>query len=350
MRVLFDIVHPAHALYFTHPIRMLRQRGDEVLVVSREKDVTTSLLDGLGIEHEPITKAREGLFGQGLELLERDWRLLKIARNFRPDIMVGNGGVAISHVGKFLGIPSLSIYDSDKAPLQLSLAIPFIDEWHVPERWTGPEAKGRTHRFPGCKQYAYLHPEHFTVDDEAAKRAGWDPAQSNFLLRLVAWKANHDYGRKGLDPAQRDALIAALRERGKLHISSESPLPPELEPYRYRGSAEDFHHLLGKCVLCCGESVTVASEATALGVPSLVQVDVEYGYVTEQFDAGVFQRLSRDDDPAAVVDRVLAIPASEMTARMQAYAAKQLDLNQYTLEVIDRMVAGKNAHSTLATA
>lgn len=341
MRILFEVVHPAHVLFFVHAIALLKERGDEIMVVSREKDVTTQLLDDLGIAHHCLTDARAGLFGQALELLERDWKLLRMARRFRPDILVGNGGVAISHVGKLLSIPSLSLYDSDRAPLQVSLAIPFIDEWHVPERWTGPEARGRTFRFPGCKQFAYLHPNHFRVDDDAARRAGWDPDQPNFLLRLVALKANHDYGRKGIAQTQRERLIDALTARGKLHISSEAPLPPELDPMRYRGRPADFHHLLAKCALCCGESVTVASEATALGVPSLLQVDVEYGYVTEQFEAGIFHRLARDEDPDDAVKRVLSIPRSEMDMRMNSYAARQLDLTRYTIDTIDRMITSQ---------
>ena len=341
MKALFEVVHPAHALFFCHAMRIMERRGDEICVASRHKDVTTGLLDELGFSHIPITTAGKGLVGQASELIARDWRLLKIVRDFQPDILVGNGGVAISHVGKLMGIPSLSLYDMDKAPLQMSLTLPFIDEWHVPERWNGPVAKGRTHHFPGCKQYAYLHPDHFVADEEAARRAGWDPQQDNFLLRIVAWQSNHDHGKSGFSARQRDDLVAQLRERGRLHISSEGALPPELEEFRFRGKISDFHHLLAKCRLCVSESNTVATEATALGVPSLLQAQFALGYIEEQFDAGVFFPLDRDADNGALIDEVLAMPRDEIARRMKAYASRQLDLNLYTIEAIDRMVAAR---------
>lgn len=350
MRILFEVVHPAHALFFCHAMRMLEQRGDEICIVSRHKDVTTDLLDELGFEHLPLTRAGKGLAGQAGELLVRDWRLLKVVREFRPDILVGNGGVAISHVGKVTGIPSLSLYDADRAPLQMALTIPFIDEWHVPERWVGPIAKGRTHHFPGCKQYAYLHPDRFVPDEEAARRAGWKPEVDNFLLRMVAWQANHDHGKSGFAAEQRDELVAALRERGRVHISAEGALPPELEPLRFRGRVTDFHHLLAQCRLCVSESCTVASEATALGVPTLLQTEFDLGYVTEQFEAGVFFPLERDADCGAEIDAVLALPQDEIDRRMRAYAARQLDLNSYTIAAIDRMVAARRASSATITA
>jgi len=345
MKVLFDVVHPAHALFFCHAMRILQKRGDEICIVSRHKDVTTNLLDELGFSHTPISTAGTGLVGLASELVARDWRLLKIARDFRPDILVGNGGLAISHVGKLLGIPSLSIYDMDEAVLQMSLTIPFIDEWHVPERWNGPVAKGRTHHFRGCRHYTYLHQDHFVADDEAALRAGWDPEQDNFLLRIVAWQSNHDQGKNGFIAQQRDDLVAQLQKRGRLHLSSENALPPELEELRFRGNVTDFHHLLSKCRICVTESMTVASEATALGVPSLLQNQFDIGYITEQFEAGVFFPLPREAniDNAALIDEVLGVQQDEIKRRMDAYRSAQVDLNYYTIDAIDRMIAERQS-------
>lgn len=345
MKVLFDVVHPAHALFFCHSMRMLEERGDEIKIVSRHKDVTTSLLDALGFEHTPISTAGTSLVGLASELFARDWRLLQIVRDFQPDILVGNGGLAISHVGKLMGIPSLSIYDMDEAVLQMSLTIPFIDEWHVPERWNGPVAKGRTHYFRGCRHYTYLHQDHFVADDEAALCAGWDPGQDNFLMRIVAWQSNHDQGKSGFIAQQRDDLISELQKRGRLHISSEGDLPAELEPFRFRGKVTDFHHLLAKCRICVTESMTVASEATALGVPSLLQNQFDIGYVTEQFEAGVFFPLPRETgiDNSALIDAVLCMPSEEIKRRMDAYRSAQIDLNHYTIDAIDRMVGARQA-------
>ena len=343
MRILFDLVHPSDALFFHHAITALRQSGADVRVVSRHKDVLVPLLDELGIEHRPITAAGEGKLGLAKELLQRDWRLWKIARDLRPDVMVGFGGVAISHVGKLTGIPNISFYDTEHAGLQIRLAVPFISEWHVPDTWQGRNAKGRTFHFRGGKQFTYLHPDHFRPDPGVARAAGWDEARDNFMVRTVAWKANHDQGRSGIPPDQLRAIVKRLSGLGKVHISAEGSLPDDLEAHRYRGSPIQFHHLLGQCRLYCGESITIASEAVMLGVPALLQIDKEYGYVTEQEEAGLIHRFGPLDDAVASIDRILAESQQTFRGRARDFAATKDDLNDYILRQVSRVATARQA-------
>jgi len=126
MRVLFDIVHPADVLFFYNTIRTLEARGDEYLILSRHKDVACELLDQFGLAHKPVSTAGEGTFQLGVELIRRDLAVLKEARRFKPNVMIGFGGVAISHVGTLLRIPSVSYYAADTATLQNSITWPFI--------------------------------------------------------------------------------------------------------------------------------------------------------------------------------------------------------------------------------
>ncbi len=130
--------------------------------------------------------------------------------------------------------------------------------------------------------------------------------RDNFVIRTVAWKANHDQGRSGIPLEQLRTVVGRLSARGKVHISAEGRLPDELEAHRYRGTPVQFHHLLAHCRLYCGESITIASEAVMLGVPALLQIDKEYCYVTEQQDAGLIRRFGPSDDAAMAIDRALA--------------------------------------------
>jgi predicted glycosyltransferase len=348
-RVLFDFVHPANSLVFFHTIKQLKAEGAEVRVVSRHKDVLVPLLDELGIDHRPITTAGEGKLGLAKELLQRDWRLWKIARAFRPDVMVGYGGVAISQVGKLTGIPSISFYDTEHAKLQIRLTVPFINEWHVPQSWRGLEAVGRTYRFAGGKQLAYLHPDYFEPSAEVANAAGWDSFRDNFMVRTVAWKAAHDSGLSGISQERLRAIVGRLSGLGRVHISAEGELPPDLEPMRYRGSPAQFHHLLAHCRLYCGESVTIASEAVMLGVPALLQVDRnlniqdDYGYVAEQLDAGLIEELRPDENVGDALDRALAIDGGDLRQRSREYVASKGDLNDYILTQLRRVAAARRA-------
>lgn len=345
IRILFDLVHPANVLVFYHTIQRLKRAGAEVRIASRHKDVLIPLLDEFGFEHTPISRAGSGKSGLAKELIQRDYRLWKIARSFRPHVMVGFGGVAISHVGKLTGIPSISFYDTEHARLQIRLALPFISEWHVPHSWRGREAEGRTFRFPGGKQFAYLHRDHFAPSAEIARAAGWDPTRDNFMIRTVAWRAAHDSGRSGFSAERLREIVAFLGARGKVHISAEGDLPDDLEPMRCRGTAGQFHHLLAHCRLYCGESITIASEAVMLGVPVLLQIDKEYCYVTEQQDAGLIARLTPKDDARTALQNVLAEDIGAFRRRSREYVASKGDVNDYVLSQIVRVATAQRTHS-----
>jgi uncharacterized protein len=334
MRILFDLVHPADALFFYHAIRRLEADGATILIASRRKDVLMQLLDEMGFAHQVLTTASRGLVGQAHELVLRDAAMIRLARKWEPDVMVGFGGVAISHAGKLLGTPSISFYDTEHAALQLRLTLPFVSEWHVPHSWTGPTASGRTFRFTGSKQFAYLHPDYFRANPHVAEAAGWDPARDNFMIRTVAWQANHDRGRGGIPERQLRRIVDELSRRGKVHISAEGPLPADLEPLRTQGTPWSFHHLLAHCRLYCGESITVASEAAALGVPVLLQIDKEYAYVAEQERAGLIRRFAPGDDVGAVVRAALSEPKEAYRFRAERFAQMGGDLNQYIANAI----------------
>ena len=336
-RYLFDLVHPANSLFFFHTIKTLQAEGADVLVASRHKDVLIPLLDEFGIDHVPISRAGRGQHRLALELLVRDARLLRLARRFRPDVMTGFGGVAISHVGRLTGIPSVSFYDTEHAGLQLGITLPFITEWHVPECWQGRTAPGRTFRFPGGKQFAYLHPDHFVPSPELAREAGWDPERDNFLLRVVAWNANHDRGRSGFGPERLSTLVRLLSPLGKVHISAEGELPAELEPLRYRGSPGKLHHLLAHCRAYVGESITIASEAVMLGVPVLLQIDKEYGYVAEQEKAGLIDRIGPQDDERTAIERLLAKDPRQFRQQARDFIRARGDVNAYILATLKRV-------------
>jgi predicted glycosyltransferase len=339
MRVLFDIVHPADVLFFAHPIRDLLAAGDSVRIVSRKKDIACDLLDQFGFEHQPISQASQGRLGLAQELLVRDLNLLRTALAFRPDVMAGFGGVSISHIGKLIGCPSISFYDTDTAPLQTRLTWPFITHLYVPEAFTGAVPEGRTTRFRGIKETSYFHPENFVVDETIASRNGWVAGKDNFFLRVVRWRANHDIGKSGWTDELLRAVVEKLSRRGVVHISTERPLPSEFEPFIYRGNKSEMHHVLGKCRLYVGESASMAQESGILGVPSIYDAADHAGATCELEDHGllVANRQRGQDALLAEIDRLLdAEYPRELAARRAVYLADRPNLAKLVLEAIQK--------------
>ena len=343
MRILVDIVHPADALFFLHPIRMWQRAGYTVYVASRHKDVTTRLLDSLAVEHRPISTAGSNLLTLGLELVKRDIALLRIARQFKPDVMCGFGGVAISHVGKLLGVSSVSFYDTERAPLQHKLTLPFISRLYVPESYDGPIATNRTSRFAGTKDLSYLHPDNFVPDRECALRAGLAAGVPNYFIRLVGWQANHDVGLAGWSAQTLQRLVAHLAERGAVHISSELPLPPAMEAYRYRGQVNEVHHLLAYCHCYIGESATMAGEAVLLGVPAIYATGDRRCYTDELARQGLLWTLTEVDynSLGLVLEEVDALERSELSRRLGVYLQGKVNLAEYVADAVIREAAAK---------
>ncbi len=341
MKILVDIVHPADVLFFLNPIRKWQRAGHAVQVVSRCKDVTTGLLDAFGVEHRIISTAGTNLVSLGLELVRRDLALLQLARQFKPDVMCGFGAVAISHVGKVLGIPAVSFYDTERAPLQHRATLPFISHLHVPQSYDGPIAHNRTSRFPGTKDFSYLHPDNFTPDRNLALAAGLLGGAPNFFIRLVGWQANHDLGHAGWNTDTTRKFVRYLSEQGRVHISSELSLPDELEEYRYRGPVEQVHHLLACCACYIGESATMAGEAVLLGVPAVYAAADRRCYTDELAARGLLWKVPRVDFPSLcrAVGEAGALDKTVLARRLLSYMEDKVNLADYVVDAVLQQLA-----------
>lgn len=268
MRVLFDIVHPAHVHFFKNMIRLLKERGHEARIVAREKDVTIGLLDRLGLEYETVGRSeKKSLFGQARELIVRDLTLARVAREFRPDVIMTRNPSG-AQVGRLLGIPAIFDTDDGRAVgIHWWAAAPFA---HIITTPDCTEPLGPRHvTYPGYKQSAYLHPNHFTPDPNVLTELGVQPGERYFIVRFVEWVASHDAGEGGLTPEVQRSVIAELARHGRVFLSHEGKIDPDLESYRFPLPPDRMHHALAFADLLVGESQTMCAEAAVLGTPSL---------------------------------------------------------------------------------
>ncbi len=268
MKILFDIVHPAHVHFFKHMIRGLEKRGHETRIVARDKDVTNALLDRLGFPYETVGRPKKSLFGMAGELLRRDWVLARVARAFRADLIVTRNPAG-AQAGRLLGIRSVFDTDDGKAAgIHFQAAAPFAHVITTPDCMD--EDYGRRHiKYPGYKQTAYLHPNHFSPDRGVLEALGVKPGERFFIVRFVAMGASHDVGESGLSLESKRTLIDKLRARGRVFISSEGPLPNEFAELQFSLPPDRLHDALAFADLLIGDSQTMSAEAAVLGTPSL---------------------------------------------------------------------------------
>jgi len=337
MRVLIDIGHPAHVHFFRRPIEMLREHGHEILITSRLKEISGDLLDAYGMEHIALSKegGKSGLLG---ELIVRDFRLSRVVHKWRPDVMAAIGGIFIAHAGAIGRVPSLVFYDTENARLQNLLTYPLATRVIVPRCYAGWTPKGRTLRYPGYHELSYLRPPHFSPQRDIALANGVAADRPTYLVRLVAWKANHDVGERGLSHDAVRAIVRRLGLHGEVLISAESSLPDDLELLRYKGDPAMIHHVMANCSGFFGESATMASECAVLGVPAVYAANTGRGYTDEQETRYGLVRNARSLDEHTLnvaLDWLLSFPGGRGWELREKLLSDTCDVSAFAVSAIE---------------
>lgn len=269
MKVLFDIVHPAHVHFYKNIIWGLKKRGHQITIVARDKDVTCALLNHYGFNYTSIgLSGHKTLFGQFCELMNRNWAIFCISRNFEPDVILTRSPSGVQ-VARFIG--ALGIFDTDDgiaAGVHFRASAPFANIITTPDCMD--ENYGSKHvKYPGYKQGAYLHPDHFTPNPEVLKLLGVSPNEKYFLVRFVEMSASHDFGESGLTYNTKAEVIRRLKQHGKVFITSESKLPNEWSSMQISIPPHWIHDALYYATMLVGDSQTMVAEAAVLGTYSI---------------------------------------------------------------------------------
>jgi len=279
MKILIDIGHPAHVHFFRNAI-MQWKREDAVMITARQKDGVDLLLDSYDLEYDLLSRPSKRRGGLPRELFIHETRLLRAARKFNPRVILSIAGTFNVHAAKWLRIPSIVFYDTEHAKMQNLISYPFATKICTPSCYRNDLGKKHI-RYNGYQELAYLHPNEFVPDASVLKELPVQPGSPFFILRFVSWGASHDIGQAGFSESGKRRLVASLKPHGDVFISSEAPLPPELEPYRLTVSPQKMHDLLFYATMYIGEGATMASEAAVLGTPSVFVSSLSLGYLTE---------------------------------------------------------------------
>ncbi len=266
MRVLVDIGHPAHVHFFKNTIWSLEKKGHQVMVVSRDKDVVIELLNAYGIPHTILSKVKPGKSNLLEEWFIREFKTLKIAQQFDPDLIMGILSPVVAQIAWITRKKSIIFNDTEHAVLAQKLTYPFCDIICTPSCYLKNEGRKQI-RYSGYHELAYLHPSYFTPRPEVLKDLGVQEGEPFTILRFVSWGAHHDVGQHGIK--NKITLVQEVEKFGKVFITSEGPLAKEFERYRIRVSPEKIHHLLYYATLYVGEGATMAVESAILGTPSI---------------------------------------------------------------------------------
>lgn len=272
MKFLFYMGHPAHYHNVKVVMDQLNEKGHEILVVGREKDVLMDLLKDVPYQKWFFAGKKDNSKFQLIKtVLYRQIRMLIIALKRRPDIMIGTD-LVITHVGRLLRIPSVVLNEDDtnEIPLFTKYGIRFANATLSPTSCPGEPYEYKTFKYKGYHELAYLHPTYFTPDPlkVASLLAGGKPY---FIIRFSALGSHHDVGKKGITDELALQIIEELKPHGKVFITveKEKEMAAIFDEYRISVDPREIHHALYFASMYIGDSQTMAAEAAVLGTPSL---------------------------------------------------------------------------------
>ena len=278
MRILVNIGHPAHVHLFKNMIWNLEEDGHEVKITAIDKEIALYLLNAYGFKYDNLGKHSKKLLKKLLGFIARDYRLYKVAKKFKPDIFISHGSMFAAHVAKLFRKPHISLEDTENSTEQIRLYAPFTDAILTSICFKLKFGKKQV-RYNGYHELAYLHPNYFKPDPSVLDYLELSKDDKLIILRFVSWGASHDIGDRGF--TNKKEVIKSLERYGRVLITSEAKLPPELEKYKITISPEKIHHLLYFADLYVGESATMASESAMLGTPAIFVSTSRRGYTDE---------------------------------------------------------------------
>jgi len=221
--------------------------------------------DSPTFRRRPPGRTRAGL---AKELLERDRRTLSAVRRHRPDLILTRSPAG-AQIGWLTRTPV--VYDTDDGRAAGALywaAAPFASLITSPTVTFDSDSR-RHCRYRGYKELFYLHPDRFTADPSVRDEIGVSSGSRLFVLRLTSFTASHDSSEVGFNREQIHQLLTTLGRAGRVVVSSEAELPPDLTEYEASVPPDRFHHLLAAADLVVGDGQSVCSEAAVAGTPSL---------------------------------------------------------------------------------
>ena len=347
MKVLIDIGHPAHVHLFKHMIGNLERAGHEVNITARKKEVTLNLLNAYGLNYFDLGEHYTNTFSKAYGMIKRDYKLYRITKKFKPDILVGVHDPYIAQVGRLIKKPSVTFTDTEYVRLTSKLAFPFTDVICTPACFKEILNPKKHVKYKGYHELAYLHPKYFNPDPTALYDLGLSENDKFIILRFISWGASHDIKLKGIERKAELEFIKSLERFGRVFITSERKLDTKLEKYRMPIPPEKMHSLLHYAQLYIGEGGTMAAEAAILGTPAIHIESNSSGIATGEL-SGNFLEL-RDKygllyfypDQNQALEKAISIledknSKKEWQKRREKLLADKIDVTAWMTDFIER--------------
>ncbi len=334
MRVWIDITAPAHVLVFRPLVEILRERGAEVEITTRDFSQNVGLLRLHGLDAAAIgSHGGRSALGKIGTMATRLAELVRWARPRRFDAALAHGSHHLTMAARLLGIPSATTFDYEWATFQHQLGCRPATRVLVPEAIPPARLERYGVRPPKLRRYPGLKEEYYLADFEP------DPALPAALgleadRILVVVRTPSDYALYHRTPSLVfPQLLDRLGRREDVHAVVLPRTREQGDAVRRLGlpslvvpeDAIDAQSLIAFADLVLAAGGTMNREAVALGVPVWTTFGGRLGGVDEALlregrlrilaDAGALELVKRSGeaervrrDPRTMLDLLLPLP------------------------------------------
>jgi len=347
MKILLFVNTPAQVHEFRHVVRTLEMRGHKVMLLARDYECTLPLLDAYGMRYEVYGRAQRGGRRRALELVPYVCKAHRLAREFRPDVVVGTG-IMEAYTALLLRKPCVVFTDTETPALEQFLFKPFVRAIYTPACFR--KDLGRKHvRYNGLKELAYLHPDHFQPDPSIYNLLGIDRDERYVILRLNPLDAFHDIGVRGFSSEDKLRLVQALEPYARVFISSDARLEPGLERYTIGIPPHRIHDAEYYAQLLVTDAGTMLTEAAVLGTPGVHCSDYvarrSLGNLVEL--AETYRLTFNYSDPNRAIAKAVELIKQpdlkqQWQERRQTLLADKIEVLKFLVETIESHAAGTN--------
>ena len=269
MRILFDILHPAHLNFYKKTIQDLQAKHDITVLIRPRGDLVDFAMKEIGIPIKVVGRHYRSRIGKLFGLLHRIAYLIFEGWKNPYDVATSHGGFYISIASWVMRKRSVVFYDNAEYKLLFFLCRRFSSKFMIPQL-LGIKGKN-IGTFNGYKELAYLN--RFEPTQEILKKYGVQKKKYVFIrqiahISLDYWSDDSSQNMKGiLDYLYQNKFsVIASVEEGATQISEFREFD---NIYVLPESTSEMHTLLyyAKCVISSGD--TVAREAALLGTPAI---------------------------------------------------------------------------------
>ena len=312
MRVWIDITAPAHVLVFRPLVEILRERGAEVEITTRDFSQNVGLLRLHELDAAVIgSHGGRSALGKIGTMATRLAELVRWARPRRFDTALAHGSHHLTMAARLLGIPSATTFDYEWATFQHQLGCRPATRVLVPEAI--PPARlerygvrpPKLRRYPGLKEEYYL--ADFEPDPAVPATLGLDADRVLVVVRTPSDYALYHRTPSRVFPALLDRLgrrddvhaVVLPRTREQGDAVRRLRLPSLVVPE----DAIDAQSLIAFSDLVVAAGGTMNREAVALGVPVWTTFGGRLGGVDEALLREGRLRILTDPDALELVKR-----------------------------------------------